>query len=237
MLTLRKFSDDTPFTPSEAELGVIVKKINEELAALSCFREVLTDGGAVNTDVWTFMGSNESLHCELAKLVGYDSILAKLKVERHAEVREKNQEIRRLTDQLGRGCSVAAVVGALRRYESNLREWCTSVGFDYCHVVSLSTGWLSAELTPTMNVVVDEPEGGELKTDGGFALAQTSRHRLELLDTDANRQLVRELLGGQFAGVRVTGFSSRVLDDGQFALTTRFDVPYADLDAFTGGES
>lgn len=98
MNKLKAFKDESPLLLSGKEKENVIKKINEEISCLLFFRDLIQEEKAVVTNVWTCLGLNESYHSDLSKMVGYNSILAKEKEERHKEIRDKNEEIRKLTE-------------------------------------------------------------------------------------------------------------------------------------------
>jgi hypothetical protein len=242
---LKSFNDDTPLRLSGIEKENVIKKINEAISCLSYFKNTIQEDITIVTNVWTCLGLNESFHADLSKMVGYDSILAKEREERHKEIREKNEKIRRLIEQRGKEVTPEAIQGALNRYEDIFRAWFKNEGFHYASIQNLSAYGLIAELTSQMdyvkpsssnddeicNKIWKEDVGTEDKFNNGWNIYKDQYHG-ELLDTDNNKQLIKELLLENFPNARIYKFSGRKNDHGSFSLCTEVYISYLDLDNY-----
>lgn len=242
---LKVFSDETPLSLSKEDKEKVIKKINESLSCLLFFKDLIEEEKAVVTNVWTCLGLNESYHADLSKMVGYDSILAKEKDERHKEIRKKNEEIRKLTDQRGKEITPEAIEGALRRYEYILRAWYENEGFNYGSISNLSAYGISIELTSEMNFREDthhenneickkiwsDEISTEAKIESGWDIHKAQFHA-ELLDTENNKKRIQALLLHCFPNVRIFKFTGRRNDYDGFSLRTEFNVSYSDLENY-----
>ncbi|MDF2880167.1 MAG: hypothetical protein K0R54_724 [Clostridiaceae bacterium] len=241
MSKLEIFRDDTLLSLSFEDKKKVIKKINEMLSNMFFFRD-LVEGDIVNkTNVWTNLGLNEGFHSDLSKMVGYDSILLNEKEKRHVEIREKNIEIRRLIDLLGKGVSPEAVTGAINRYENILRAWYESEGWHYASV-SYSAYGIIADLSSDMSMekeahladkeifkVFKNNNGTKQKTDDGWDI-HNAQFKSELLDTDNNKKRFQELLLSDFPNAVIYKFSGRKNDYNGFSLRIEFNIPYTDLE-------
>lgn len=244
MSKLRVFQDESPLLLSGKEKETVIKKINEEISCLLFFRDLIQEEKAVGTNVWTCLGLNESYHADLSKRVGYDSILAKEKEERYKEIREKNEEIRKLTEQRGKEVTPEAIQGALRRYEDIFRAWYDNEGFRYASISNLSAHGIIAELTSEMRFsnserydneiykkIWTENIGTENKIDDGWDIYK-SQSRAELLDTENNKKRINELLLRCFPNARIFKFTGTENDYNGFSLRTEIHITYSDLDIY-----
>lgn len=244
MSKLEVFQDESPLLLSGKEKEEVIKKINEEISCLLFFRDLIQEEKAVVTNVWTCLGLNESYHLDLSRMVGYDSILAKEKEERHKKIREKNEEIRKLTEQRGKEVTPEAIQGALRRYEDIFRAWYDNEGFRYASISNLSAYGMTAELTSEMNFrdsekyddeiykkIWTENSGTEEKIDDGWDIYKSQFHA-ELLDTENNKKRINELLLRCFPNTRIFKFTGRKNDYNGFSLRTEIHITYSDLDIY-----
>lgn len=244
MSKLEVFQDESPLLLSGKEKEEAIKKINEEISCLLFFRDLIQEEEAVVTNVWTCLGLNESYHSDLSRMVGYDSILAKEKEERHKEIREKNEEIRKLTEQRGKEVTPEAIQGALRRYEDIFRAWYDNEGFRYASISNLSAYGMTAELTSEMNFrdsekydsdiykkIWTENSGTEEKIDDGWDIYKSQFHA-ELLDTENNKKRINELFLRCFPNTRIFKFTGRKNDYNGFSLRTEIHITYSDLDIY-----
>lgn len=211
---------------------------------LSIFGDLIQKEKAVVTNVWTCLGLNESYHSDLSRMVGYDSILAKEKEERHKEIREKNEEIRKLTEQRGKEVTPEAIQGALRRYEDIFRAWYDNEGFRYASISDLSAYGMTVELTPEMNFrdsekyddeiykkIWTEDSGTEEKINDEWDIYKSQFHA-ELLDTENNKKRITELFLRCFPNARIYKFSGWRNDYKVFSLRTEIHITYSDLDIY-----
>lgn len=244
MSKLKIFQDESPLVLNDKEKENVIKKINEEASCLLFFRDLIKEEKAVMTSVHTCLGLNESYHSELSKMVGYDSILAKEKEERCKEIKEKNEEIRKLTEQRGKEVTPEAIQGALKRYEDIFRAWYDNEGFRYASISNLSAYGMSAELTADMDFsdserydneiykkIWTENKGTEEKIAAGWDIYKSQFHG-ELLDTDNNKKRINELLLKYFPNTRIFKFTGRKNDYGGFSLRTEINITYSDLDKY-----
>lgn len=244
MSKLKVFQDESPLLLSGKEKEEVIKKINDEISCLLFFRDLIQEEKAVVTNVWTCLGLNESYHSDLSKMVGYDSILAKEKDERHKEIREKNEEIRKLTEQRGKEVTPEAIQGALRRYEDIFRAWYDNEGFKYASISNLSAYGMTVELTPEMNFrdsekyddeiykkIWTEDSGTEEKINEGWDIYKSQFHA-ELLDTENNKKRINELLLRFFPNARIYKFTGWKNDYKGFSLRTEIHITYSDLDIY-----
>lgn len=242
---LKVFQDESPLLLSGKEKENVIKKINEEISCLLFFRDLIQEEKAVVTNVWTCLGLNESYHSDLSKMVGYDSILAKEKEERYKEIRAKNEEIRKLTEQRGKEVTPEAIQGALRRYEDIFCAWYENEGFNYASISNLSAYGMTAELTSEMNFrdftrydhdeiykkIWTENKSTEEKIDSGWDIYKSQFHA-ELLDTENNKKRINELFLKCFPSIRIFKFTGRKNDYNGFSLNTEVHITYSDLDGY-----
>ena len=244
---MRVFQDESPLLLSGEEKEEVIKKLNDEISCLLFFRDLIQEEKAVVTNVWTCLGLNESYHADLSKIVGYDSILAKEKEKRYKEIREKNEKIRKLTEQRGKEVTPEAIQGALSRYEDIFRAWYNNEGFNYASISNLSAYGMTAELTSEMNFknsakydynndeinkkIWTENSGTEEKINNGWDIYKSQFHA-ELLDTENNKKRINELLLSYFPNTRIFKFIGRKNDYNGFSLRTEFHISYSDLDTY-----
>lgn len=246
---MKMYNDCTPLNLTNEEIGKVLKSINESVSNLMFFRDLIQsdsmDGQITKNDVWTHLGLNESYHAELSKQVGYDSILATERDNRHKEIRQKNQEIKRLIEQRGKEVTPEAVAGALRRYRDILDAWYENEGFRYASIEKTTIYGITAELTSEMEIKKDPPSknseikktlwtkdtGTIQKIENGWDI-QSGRYIAELLDTNNNKENITNLIRNAFPKSRILSFQSRINDHSSFSLRTTFNVPYSDLDLY-----
>lgn len=244
MSKLEVFQDESPLLLSGKEKENVIKKINEEISCLLLFRDLIQKDKAVMTNVWTCLGLNETYHSDLSKMVGYDSILAKEKEKRYIDIREKNEEIRNLTEQRGKEVTPEAIQGALRRYEDIFRAWYDNEGFRYASISNFSAHGMISELTSEMNFrdsekydteiykkIWSENTGTEEKINDGWDIYKSEFHA-ELLDTENNKKRITELFLKYFPNAKIYKFTGRSNDYNGFSLRTEFHISYSDLDTY-----
>ena len=102
MRTLKRFNDETPLILKEEEKKNVIKKTNESLSCLMFFKDLIQEDKTVMTNVWSCLGLNESYHIDLSKMVGYDSILAKEKMNDIKKSEKRMRESESLQNKEGK---------------------------------------------------------------------------------------------------------------------------------------
>lgn len=185
------------------------------------------------------LGLYESYFSELAGLLGYDSVLAKQYKERYAEIREKNEEIRRLKDSLmGTGLSAERTMAGLSLAENTFEAWYQALGFHYATLECKGP-----QLFADFSYEIEKPDDRDcrygnkelfheleplLEEDHDRLETETHDRRRILSDTDANRKALREIYAKWLPGSRIWQFNSR-LDGSTYLLCHKAYIPYTDL--------
>ena len=240
---LKIYDDKTPVVLSQDTKKEALKKIGELYHLLSYLKQEIDDDKIDNTTVNTTMGLYESYYRELATTLGYDTILEQEHQERHVQIRQKNQEIRNLTEQLGKNMSPQAVTGAIRFYEDIFRAWYKNEGFHYASMTPGAYGFdleFSEEMTYNHEDTINEKDSDikkliwrqeintNQKNDAGWDL-DPGKYKTEILDTDNNRKRIQDLILADFPNANIHGFRSRRNDNKNFAILTKCFVPHSDI--------
>lgn len=228
-----KTPDKTPLVLTSEEKSKISKKLGEIVHALSFFKEVaLTRDGEVG-DVETALGCAEGYFKELSQLTGYSGIIAKEVEERHAEIRAKNVEIRKLKDQLGKTEITGEVLGnIIRRMEDGIRRWGKRESFHFSTDFNFGPHAIHFTLCcGELDKPSDNPyeHTSDMKIEEGWDIVKDRFHD-ELLDTPNNRARLEAILTRDFKNCKVFKYESWKSDSGNW-LIRHAEVYLYDYDA------
>lgn len=230
--------DNTPVALEEKAVKDALKLISGIIGSLDFFKAQIKNNELVQSDIETHLFLAEHYLADLAKAVGYDSVLAKEVEERYREIREKNTEIMRLEGLLGSGVSAESVTSAMRKYEDVFHAWYKSEGFHYASI-EFNTRGIVADFSHQMNDKDDSLseyhlESGssiEEKISSGWDIIKM-RYHAELVDTDNNKAKFTDLLLSAFPKSRIHSFSSWRGDSERFCLRPKVIVDFTDIEAF-----
>lgn len=227
---------------TDEELAHAQKIINQIVSSMSFFRQRLGKSPAMD-DVHTHMGLFESYFSELAPIVGYDSVLAAEHEHRFAEIREKNAEIHRLTQMLGQGISPEGISAKLREYDDVIRCFYGALGFRYASLEEITAWGPVYRFTPELEY--DQDDGNTSKKEwvkqfqSAFSLITVDNTEwdiccdtchAELLDTDANKYRIMDLLADSFPNHQLREFRSRHNDFGTYSLEFTVYLAFRDIE-------
>jgi len=242
-MELKMYDDKAPVTLEPSIKKDVSKKISDLYHLLSFLNQNVEDDALDNKVVHTTMGLYESYYRDLAKMLGYDTILEKEHEDRFEKIRQKNKEIMELESKLGKEVSPQAVSGAIKFYEDIIRAWYENEGFHYASITVNSYG-LNVELSDEMDYNQDDnrkESRNEIsshvwnknkntieKKESGWDIDEDKYHA-SILDTDNNRSRIQKLILSDFPNTRINGFQSRHNDNHLFALTTKCFISYGNV--------
>ena len=219
------------------------KLIDDILHSMSFFRELVANEDLTMEEIDTHMGLFESYFNELIPIVKYDSILKEGYEQRYKEIRVLNKENKRLTNLLGKEISAEGLKGALRRCDDIFRAWYGSLGFSYASLKNYGLYGIMYEFSEELDhnqsdgytgmkelseKMCKDKEVITLQKNTGWNL-DGDRYHMELLDTDHNRNLIRELFMKTFPESDIREFRSKRNDYGTFSMRFSVLVPYEDI--------
>lgn len=249
-MSLTVYENDTPLFPenSENEKRKAMKLLNDIQSSNEFFAMRIQKRLATYRDSYTHMGLMESYIKELAPYVHYDSILDEQMKRRYKEIREVNQENRRLKEQMGKTISAIEVSAYIRRMSNVLHAWGDLWGFDF--LIDRQT-YAHGFAVETDQEILNEPRNikESKKENPVYEILRPYRHHIsddpnhswdllrldyhnELLDTDRNRQNLTDILKTDFPNAEIRGFKSRINDKHSFSLSASVIISFEDLENF-----
>lgn len=236
------------FPPEKLQKTVdVIQEIRSQVAFLQTLLEKNACGA---TDVKTHMGLLRHRYDDLAALFGYDGVSRALD-QAHSDNRAANLEIAELKRRLGKKTTAQGASSRLNALEQAFHTWRRLCGFDY-----VSTGWTQYSLTLEFTSHIDHQDDDDDKDNNGadsfgdrdlagrirkkvpyrfgkgsdWDLKKDSFHD-DMLDTDKNREKLKDLLTSTFPGASVHGFSSH--RDGQwYLLRMKGAVPWEAIETW-----
>lgn len=187
---------------------------------------------------------------DLDTALGNRQILSKKLDETRALLRQANNELYELKSENGRNTSARQVIDGLKFLEDLFDTWYSLCGFHYGSV-SYSRYGLLVEFSSDVEKAETKDELIQGLTFGRKDLAKRYAftvpylfhkdcseydlfddvYHANLLDTDRNRNLLKELFTKFFPEANIHGFES-YQDGDQYFLRTKVFVPFEDLDAW-----
>ncbi|KWT95515.1 hypothetical protein APY03_2392 [Variovorax sp. WDL1] len=185
----------------------------------------------------------ESSLAEVGKLTGIETDAAAVREERYAALRAANQRVLQLERRLGEQVTAENVEAAVKRLGDRIDRWWDIYGFGHISDMSFSkygsvhlklsgslfgTTSLTFSATPVSDKVTRATWLASL-VERGFVLETSEGSGHEgLVDCEASRNALIELIESHFPSARVTGFESHRNRAGATVLRT-IDVHIAKL--------
>ena len=222
-----------------------VSRITREMASQLVFLAgIVRNGQLSKSDVATHLGLCDHQIKELASALGQGSFLDEKLDSVTADLKQANKRIREMEASSGSKLSANAVCGALRHYEDIFRTWCALTGFHYASVQYAPRGLIcdfSSEIEGLEGT--DKARIATMHLGDKEIAEKIIRHtpyvfkdayvcedglRTELLDTESNRNLLKELFATDFPQSHLSSLTSRS-DRGQYLLGCVVYITYEDL--------
>lgn len=153
---------------------------------------------------------------DIAKQLGYESVLAKEKEERHLQIRNANQRIRELEKQLGEGKPIDGLKEQLKHLADIVSNWWNEYGFHhvsdeefteygqykarFCFMLDHISMFSDTPVTDKKN---NKDRLKQLSDEGWDIVYEKNGRSPELLDNDNNRKRLIELIEGRFPSAKV----------------------------------
>ncbi|AKG36114.1 hypothetical protein [Paenibacillus durus] len=159
----------------------------------------------------------ESHFGEIAKQLGYESVLTKEKEERHREIRKANERIRELENQMGEARPVDGLKEQITHLTSIVSDWWREYGFRHVSDAGLTQyGFYKAKFcfmleymgstfsdTPVTDKAQHKSRLEQLQEEGwniGFDKRGNEPH---LIDNDNNRTKLIKLIESRFPSAKI----------------------------------
>lgn len=223
----------------EARDGAI-DEISKLLSSLSFMKALLSEGRFNQDEAKCHMSLLRHGYDGLAGLFRMD-LLSKELDEAYAMLRRANGEVTDLKLQLGQGVTASAAASKLEQLEQWFCTWYQLSGFHYMTITQNRYG-LSFD---SSDEIEHPPIAPEDVNFGDKALAVKIAHVIpyafgsadlkrdtfhdNLLDTQANHDLLIKIFAQAFPDVRIQGFKSHVDHPGEFMLRASGFVGWEDI--------
>lgn len=235
--------EDTPVIMSDTDKDTLLTHIINILSQTNHLRTL------INEDMLRKSDANTLLYLTHNDLNHMDDILTEGRYK-DAEIarltnmlQESNNERNELRQELGQSAKAHTITYGLRHYMNALYAWLELTGFHYASMRFEMMG-ITCDISHDIDHKLDDPRN---ITFGDKALAAKAASRTpyrfdehtrfdlyrdsfhdELLDTDNNREQLKQLFRTVFPESRLQGFSVR-FDRELALLRTYVYVPYADI--------
>lgn len=163
----------------------------------------------------------ESYQVDVGKLLGYETELAKQREERFVEIREKNKEIDELQKQLASNKPIDGLQEQLRHLYDIVNKWWSEEGFyhisDYRYYALGHVGLKFCFMMDYKYSRQRDPENGTMNREEyleylkkqGYEPVYSEGNGMFLLDTEANRKVLKDFLKSRFPSIRINKYENR----------------------------
>lgn len=243
MPTLQNYNNPTPVTFDKEKA---ISKLKETVHSLSFFIERIASGKAVMTDVYTHMGLMEHDFLELSELTDYQTVLKEEQERRLKDIRETMQENRRLKTEIGEKITAEQGSAWLKHIENILYAWEHAKGFQYVSIEKNLTWGIIFTINDDLHQkdAIGKPRTEiesvcqtatpSVHEDGYPWELEHMDYHDEILNTDANKNNMQQLLWDTFPKAEVIEYRSRKNDRKNYVMTTTVSIPYTDIQAYYG---
>ena len=241
MPTLQSYDNPTPVTFDKEKA---ISKLKETVHSLSFFIERIASEKAVMTDVYTHMGLMEHDFLELSELTDYQTVLKEEQERRLKDIRETMQENHRLKAEVGEKITAEQGSTWLRHMENILHAWQHAKGFQYIHIEKNLTWGVIFTINNDLHQedAIDKPKTeiesicqtatpSVYEDDYPWEQEHMDYHN-EILNTDTNKNTMRQFLQDTFPEAEVLEYKGRKNDRKNYIMTTKISVPYTDIQAY-----
>jgi len=220
-------------TPDER--AVAMRHTHELVGAAAHLHEKVKAGTLTEEMRGILLGLCEHELANAALVLGYSSDLAAEVDRRHAELRAANQRVHELEQQLGASRTTDGLSELIQRLRGNVETWWTAEGLGHVPEFAIG-GWGVCRVEFSCHLFGphdgDNPVTAEQNhlawlASLPYTLYNRGHSELDVLDTDANRSRLVELLTGRFPSLRVAEWKNHVLTGkGEHAWGLRSAVCY-----------
>ena len=234
----------TPVPLDKNQKSVALGEINKALHALIHLRDLITEDRLDVAMRVATLGVTESHLTTISEAIGYDGDLAKQKKERYAEIRAKNDEIRRLEKLIGSTKSIDGLPEQLSALTESVRKfWWEDLGLGLVYdnpfysdekAGGIGAGYGRAYYEANLSCHFDStyrgtdaqfsktPEDDKEKHNAWFEYMKTAldlfiedNHYASVLDTERNREWIFNKLTERFPSLEITAWDVRKIHRGQ----------------------
>lgn len=203
-------------------LSAANKTLSDAMTALRCFHELVNKGAASAQTAHSVLYSLESYAGELGKLCNVQTESESAREARYGALRQANERIRALEQELGNQSDHSSIVQGLKTYGRAVEKWWDTYGFGHISELRFTSGAtlelkLSCLLLGTpfeLPVARHENESGKDAwhrhlEELGYDLREIrSENDTVLLDTPQNRDLLLGFVRKAFPSARVLGMKT-----------------------------
>lgn len=214
----------TTLTPDQQ--AVVVREARESMFALKTLADTTASDPEVSLELaFNILWVTESRVAELCKLLGLELDSAKEREERYAKLREANMRVHNLERLLGQAAGPDVVKQGVNVMIDKLRAWWETHGMGYTSEAHVTGSGLSAKFSCSLGMrsfsysrtpVSDrqsEKEWLASLQERGFVVVHKRNDDPALAATEANQNLLIELLKNQFPSARPFSFKGYLSHD------------------------
>lgn len=225
---------------TEQQENEIKGEIKDLIFYMSHFESILSD--IDQTNVNTYLGLFELRYKKICKILEYSSDIPEnndIYLNRIEKLKSENEELRKSSSNLP---SAAKMEANIRYYEHFFRAFYEAMGFNYASIEYANSGLIAkfdCEIyeapKPHISNLTDEFYAFRNNYENILQTEilldkEPGIHRLSILDTDKNRELLQDFFSKHLPEASITGFNSRK-DHNVWFLRWEMFVPFSSLDA------
>ena len=235
-----KIIDAAQYLPEDAAAAA-EKVASQTVQQLNFFAHLLKIRKCGQTEVDTHMSLLRNSFDDLAQILGKDVLSSRL-AETQLLLREANGKISDLERKLGAEADTDTAMAKLRSLEERFETWYQLSGFHYATLTYYRNG-INADFSDEIEHNRDTGPHIHLGDkalavqiapvvpylfESGYDILKDNFHD-NLLDTDKNKQALKDLFLTTFPGSHINGYKSHRNND-NFALRVEVYIPYKSID-------
>lgn len=231
--------DKTKLFDNQNDAEAAKKLLRDINQSVSFFYTLIEQSEPHVSDAFTHLSLLESYITELSKITGYDGMIAQENARRYSELREANNKIRMLENQLGNQMSAQAVSSGIQRWTNLFTAWYEAAGFRYAKIetngYTLIAEFSSEIANKPRRRISDEQSYNQIASHVNFIIhapdydVNPERSHSDLLDTQNNKDRLIQLFTTTFPDSRISDFRSMAEYD-KYYLRFTVTIPWPAID-------
>jgi hypothetical protein len=213
------------------ERVAIFKEIDDINFAFSSMKMFIQQEMLTEENKEAIMSTLDFRVATLGKTLNYDTLSGQKIEQKSRDIRDANNKIRELKEQLGSQKPIDGLQEQLRHLSQIMRDWWKELGFQLISNLSFSD---YGSVTATFSFYVRGSSKETVLLERGFELCHIDD--LDILDNAHNRKILLDLFKERFPSALITDWKSSVIvgGDAQYQLSEMQVILYEIKDLVRG---